>query len=574
MIKRSEIKGFLHMRIGFIKWMITACLLIMILFEKGGYACCVNKVDMWVGDSETAASTNEDTSVTVCHCSTVYFYAEATVGAGTGSSEIIVWQFDFDGDGATDETKYTDNGDAGTYDKSASHTYASGGEYTPKVTVDRAFTTCTPEDAECTVTAVEILSVETDPSDQYVACINEDVKFKATTSSGSDYDLISWSGGGDTQDGGQTFTTSWDSGSTGEQTVEAKCDPSCPVTIDIEVIDGLTVIPSNAYVCTEKTKTFEVWACGATGEAENVTSSAEFDSSIGTMNGATLTGLTSPSSSERADWVEASYDGDTDECELTVVQVEIEAIDRVPPGGTKDVKVTVLPSLTGAAIGLEAVKTSGTSGSATLSHSSISSTTTVAVTGGAQTSAGDAGNVSLIATLDECDNECECDDEPFTVCAHPTNFRATACNAKLGWDYYGLEVQHYAWDSDSGSTNDLDACKMKESFSGDHCDNPPFYNCATPNEKEWDMSKDGGTAVDEQGWKKSKVYGYPPGGDAGWDQRVYFKCNRCGQEDDLSDNTTLFKVYHDSGVYWFIDTDVSMSCPGPTACYNHELIVE
>ena len=204
------------------------------------------------------------------------------------------------------------------------------------------------------------------------------------------------------------------------------------------------------------------------------------------------------------------------------------------------------------------IRTWGTSGSATVDPSSITGTTTVTVTGGEQTSVGCANNLSLRAKLD---GSCICDTETFSVCAHPEDFEATLCDAVLFWKYYGLEV-FYTWESDSGAVTDLDQCHAFESFSNVHGDTPPFYDVGAPEEDDFYMST--GTQPDRQGWLKTSVKNYTDG-DAGWDQRIHFICYRCSGYDTLTSNTTTFTVYDkpDGSDDWWIDTEVSMSCPGP-----------
>jgi len=92
------------------------------------------------------------------------------------------------------------------------------------------------------------------------------------------------------------------------------------------VINDLTVIPREAYVCVDGTKDFKAWICNQ-GEAQDVTAQSTFSTSNGTMNGSTLTASSTPSTSEGSDYVTASYNGNTTDdahdCDLTVFDVEI-----------------------------------------------------------------------------------------------------------------------------------------------------------------------------------------------------------------------------------------------------------
>lgn len=129
---------------------------------------------------------------------------------------------------------------------------------------------------------------------------------------------------------------------------------------------------------------------------------------------------------------------DTSSKEVRIVVVQIAEFDRVRPGVGKSVTVTVSPP--GAWVCLDVIRTGGTSGSATVSPTCISAgTSTVTVTGGDQTSAGDAGNMSLQAGVAL---DCICDTEAFTVCAHPIDFQSTGWDEVIG-DYYGL-LGYYA----------------------------------------------------------------------------------------------------------------------------------
>ena len=103
-------------------------------------------------------------------------------------------------------------------------------------------------------------------------------------------------------------------------------------SLDILVIDGLTVVPGTAYVCVNGTKDFQAWAC-VEGSIEEVTEDATFSTSKGSMGPGggpgnnTLTASSTPSGSEGADWVRATYNDTTTDadhdCHLTVIKVKI-----------------------------------------------------------------------------------------------------------------------------------------------------------------------------------------------------------------------------------------------------------
>jgi len=308
-------------------------------------ACCVTDADMWVGKTLSEAYNKDHTSIAICKESTAYFYAECTVESDS-QGRPIKWKFDF-GDGSS-TTKYTYDSSSGptssgTYSQTASHDYYTatyGSPYTARVTVQRENAPdCGSKTDTCTVTVVGIESVDTDPAGQKVACTNKDmtyssnqnVTFRVVTSTSGNYDMIYWWGGGipQTQDGGETFTTSW--ASPGTKIVWAECD-NCKESREIDIIYGLTVLPRLAVLCDNETKDFEAWICvNGNGTPENVTADSTFSTSNGSMKkpngeesgpGNYRLHPDSPSSSVGSDWVRATYNGQTTDddhdCELTV----------------------------------------------------------------------------------------------------------------------------------------------------------------------------------------------------------------------------------------------------------------
>ncbi|MDH4240343.1 MAG: hypothetical protein OEW48_12345 [Phycisphaerae bacterium] len=309
-------------------------------------ACCVTNANMWVGKTLSEAYNKDYTSIAICKDSTVYFYAECTVDSDL-KGRPIKWTFDF-GDGSS-IPKYTYDSDSGptssgTYSQTASHDYYTatyGSPYTARVTVQRENAPgCGSETDTCTVTVVGVESVDTDPAGQKVACTNQDpyflsnqnVTFRVVTSTSGNYDMISWWGGGNpqTQDGGETFTTSW--GSPGKKIVWAECD-DCEESREIDIIYGLTVLPRLEELCDYETKDFEAWICvNGNGTPENVTADSTFSTSNGLMKkpngeetgpGNFRLHPDTPSSSEGSDWVRATYNeqttDDDHDCALTVL---------------------------------------------------------------------------------------------------------------------------------------------------------------------------------------------------------------------------------------------------------------
>lgn len=230
---------------------------------------------------------------------------------------------------------------------------------------------------------------------------------------------------------------------------------------------------------------------------------------------------------------------DTSSPPVTVFDVQVGALDRVPPSKTRNVLVTVTPSIPGGAtpLFLDVIKTAGASGSATVSPSWIYSTTTVTVTGGAQTSVGNANNLRLRAML--CPSGCICDYEDFSVCAHPTNFHSTVSDFAPA-PYYGL-IAYYAWDSDGGLDSYLDGCQFSEDNHTYSEDRPPFYMGSEPPEPDpfW---MDSGAALDVHGVHKDYVKDYTDGY-ATYDNDYTWTCFRCGDDGNPSDNDVSHHVY-------------------------------
>ena len=456
----------------------------------------------------------------------------------------------------------------------------------------------------------------TSPSNNYVVCIDQTITLTCSTSTDSDIyhhcvnnvwteepvdDPVThtWSGAG-TFDPTTGTSVTWTAPSTAGQytiTVTATDSPKYDDSLDnpdptdsitVYVIDDLTVFPREAYVCVSGTEEFAAWR-RVDDIATDVTSSATFSTNNpgGSMKRTTgeSTGPNnkilhpgSVSTSEGSDWVKATWGGgeptdDDHDCELTVVGVIIASFDRVPPTKTKSVQVTVNPSLTGGSVELDVIRTAGTSGSATVSPTSISSTTNVTVTGGDQTSVGNPDNLSLRAKVDGC----VCDSEAFTVCAHPEDDSFYASGAAplpepLWSTHYGIWVR-YRWESDSDVKSHLDQCMCSETFSDIYEDRPPFYVGEVVGKEPFKM--DTGIADDYRAVLKSLVYNYRDG-HSKYTQEMKYECKRCGFLGDLSTNSVDHHVYWCTTFpgyppHWRIKTSVVHSCPGVT-CNNDQTL--
>lgn len=311
------------------------------VFIRHAAACNVTEVTLYVRKDSTDPW---GTSATICMGESVEFKAECQVDEDS-EGRPIKCIFDY-GDGSSTDTKWYDDNDeegpeaAGTYSVTSSRIYYEGNTnenqyHEVEVKAQRADpeTKSFIDDEEtdtCQVTVVEVESVDTDPAGQEVACTDKDVTFRVVTSTSGNYDLIYWWGGGtpETQDGGETFTTSWSS--PGTEIVGAECD-TCDESREIDIIDGFTVLPSLASLCDDETKDFEAWTC-VDGIVENVTADSTFDTSNGSMKKPTGEAAgpgnyrlhpDTPSSSEGSDYVKATYDGqetdDDHDCALTVL---------------------------------------------------------------------------------------------------------------------------------------------------------------------------------------------------------------------------------------------------------------
>ena len=188
---------------------------------------------------------------------------------------------------------------------------------------------------------------------------------------------------------------------------------------------------------------------------------------------------------------------------VTVIKVEIAEFDRVAPTQPTQIVVTTTPSPlpSGCSISLVCETDAGTMGSATVSPTIINQTTTVTITGGAQswgTGASAApNNIKLRAKLAAY----ICAEESFTVCAHINNFHQT-----LGEPVDdGVLHFEYAWTSDSGALSDLDMVESGEHVTYDGVGSyypplPPFWLLPFNNPTDLNFSSSvGGIGLDDHG---------------------------------------------------------------------------
>ena len=147
------------------------------------------------------------------------------------------------------------------------------------------------------------------------------------------------------------------------------------------------------------------------------------------------------------------------------------SVNRVPPGKTVSVPILVVGVPAGRSIDLDIEGSGGANGTATVSPATITGFAFVDVTGGVQTTPGNAGNLRLRArigglTLDRSPG--------FTVAAHPTDFSVTFVSDVNTATLVGMLVNN-AWTSDgTGGVAELDQVQRREQIELGHNDNPPF----------------------------------------------------------------------------------------------------
>jgi hypothetical protein len=166
---------------------------------------------------------------------------------------------------------------------------------------------------------------------QNAACTNEEVTFTVNTNPVDYHPGVVWKIDGEVvQTGTQTLQKSWNT--TGTQTVTACLGDSC-ASKTIEIIDGLTVVPREAYVPINGTKDFEAWICDESGNAVPKTSADgvkwKAKPGRGNFTDDTYNAPAGPSSQEGSDWVKATYDKKDSYSTLTIFKVEITSV--TPP---------------------------------------------------------------------------------------------------------------------------------------------------------------------------------------------------------------------------------------------------
>ena len=197
---------------------------------------------------------------------------------------------------------------------------------------------------DCTVKIGKVESV-TGPD---AVCTNETATFTVDTDPDDYFDGVVWKiDGVQEKIGGETLEKSWST--VGKRTITASMGNSS-ASKSIDVINALSVVPSEAYVAADGTKAFSAYICSS-GTAVEVTSgnpAPVFTSSNGTFNGNTLTASSTASSSKGADWVKVTYNNETTDadhdCDLTVFKCNVTSADIT----TDEIIINLIPAgLTG-----------------------------------------------------------------------------------------------------------------------------------------------------------------------------------------------------------------------------------
>lgn len=273
---------------------------------------------------------------------------------------------------------------------------------------------------------------------------------------------------------------------------------------------------------------------------------ASSDTAVATVNSSgEVTGIASGSATITA----TDYNGCSAQKQMNILKVDIAEFDRVPPTKTKQVAVTTTPSPlpAGCSIALVCEADAGTTGSATVSPATISQSTTVTITGGGQSwgSGNNAApnNIKLRAKL----GSCICDEEAFTVCAHPVNF-STSRSSDLDGTSVGV-VARNDWESDSETRSHMNKAQRSEVIGEGPRDHPPFPLGGGMTSGY--IPADSPPTLDQHGCPRSLITA-GPAGSAIFYQLFKFKCDRCGVTDQICPNSGFeikHELWNDGGIW-------------------------
>lgn len=217
--------------------------------------------------------------------------------------------------------------------------------------------------------------------------------------------------------------------------------------------------------------------------------------------------------------------------------------DSLPPTKTYVVQVLVEPPLngTGQFIELSIVNSSFDNGTARVFPTRITRSTSVTVTGGAQTTPGHAAQLQIQAKLDGV--TVKATSAGFSVCAHPLNMEETFFKDLNSSTAVGIIVK-VALKSDSGKFEDLDKIEMSEVVEQFRKDEPPFkQGSGFANNSGY------GPLIPPPGKALADTHGEPrpdpgPKGISNRIQLHIFRCNRCGAIDKVVPNSG-FDIKHE-----------------------------
>lgn len=325
-------------------WVVAVVWLAVLVLSEPLSACKVTDVDMYVGCTSDVA---HDEDLTEAHVGKSFYCCitwEANDTDPESTDQFVYWLEKQDGsswEAITDEENqpassswhvdYEYNADELDY-----------GEYTIRAVVRRDIEQDEGyESNECTIRIVKVVSVTADP---LAAAIDENISFAAITEpEAGTYGGFIWSTAGENNViADNTHEDSW--GSSGTKTMTASLSDSSAST-DVDIIDGLTVLPDEAFVAVGTTKDFTAWTVEG-GVSVDVTGDATFTTSNESFTGATLTASSTDTSPiQGIDWVNATYNGATTDgfhnCNLTVFKVDITTLT------TTAMDITTAPAMPG-----------------------------------------------------------------------------------------------------------------------------------------------------------------------------------------------------------------------------------
>jgi hypothetical protein len=208
----------------------------------------------------------------------------------------------------------------------------------------------------------------------------------------------------------------------------------------------------------------------------------------------------------------------------------------LPPTKTYSVRVSIEPPLTGTSdfIELSIINSNGLNGTATVTPTRITQSTTVVVTGGSQTRPGNGGRLQIQAKLNG--KEVKATSNGFSVCAHPTTYEETFFQDLNTPTAVGMIVKDTV-KSDSGKFDDLDQVEISEVVEQFRKDEPPF-NDGSGFVKQSDYM----AAIPPPGKIAGDTHAEPrpsagPKGTSTRIQLSMFKCWRCGAVDKAVPNS-------------------------------------